>query len=161
MKSITAFTTGVLLSVAAFFGMVNYSPDYDGPARWETSRVTIAEELMPYAQAWGSTMMLIPVDNAEAQISFRKGYLTDLTGGEATKTFTNGNHIASCSIVVESALSENSGVMTHEIGHCLGMTHEHHGAGTNMHWVAGDKDGGWSDTVTDWDRANLENLYHN
>lgn len=139
--------------------MFTFQPwEYDGPMRVKGDTVTIHRSLVDAAKPWeGQGVEFVVSDSPMVDVT--RGRLAGMAGAEATRTFTRGNYIASCRIKVDGKMDQR--IMTHEFGHCLGLTHEHAhaGEGTNMYRMAGAYQDGWSDTVTDWDRKNLANLY--
>ena len=132
--------------------------EYDGPARWETTTVKITADLVPASQQWGDTLSFEVAPEGEADISTAPATTTDKgVGGEAASTYRDGNYLASC--VIRVAPDTDPAVISHEFGHCLGLGHDSTTDASNMHWWAGDVQGGWSETVTDADRARLDALY--
>lgn len=143
----------LLLSLVGYFGVDLLGED--GPMRFEQRRVTIDPALETASQAWQGNGVLFVVDATNPQITMESvASLGEIVGAEAHRNFVDDTTIVSCTI---KTTTQHLPVLTHEFGHCLGLGHEHHSAGTNMHWIEGDS--GWSDTVTDFDRKNLANLY--
>lgn len=145
---------------------------YDGPAKWEGDyadvELTIAssdarftpERLEALTDEWGATVNFTVVDGPADIELYRADVCRDhdgSCGGEAQLEYRNGNYIASCRIAV---LEDKDSLVTHEIGHCLGLSHKHEHA-SNMHFFAEDYNGGWSDEVTAEDLERLAALYGN
>lgn len=145
------------LAVASMTFVMGGAPvdDYDGPARWESPTVTISADLEDAAAAWGDTVTF-KIDDDDPQISTYRTSLEDGVAGEAQATYRDGHYLDSCRIAVDGG--ETPAILSHELGHCLGLTHATIGA-SNMHWWYQDYEGGWSDTVTDSDKARLADLY--
>jgi hypothetical protein len=151
-------TATILGSLIGWFG---YDADYKGPMRWEDTNLTISStadiDLAQVTAAWGDTITFDIVEGP-ADIEFHSENLSDMAGGEARRTFRDGNYIADCDIAVE--VTDNFAILTHELGHCLGLSHTNmQQKGSNMHWIAKDYQNGWSDTVTARDLADLTALY--
>ena len=155
LKTISA---GAAIAAAMLVTAFAPSPfDYDGPARWESTTVTISPDLADAAAQWGDALTSVTVEEG-AQIHAAPATTTDEgVGGEAHSTFTGGNYIQSCEVAVDADVTD--AVLTHEVGHCLGLAHQSTGGPTNMHWWAADYQGGWSDNVTNADLARLAELY--
>ena len=156
--NVAAATASLGLIVNTVVGIVT---DYDGPARFEQTTITVKDttglvNVEAATGPWTGAVTFVET-TGPADITF----ITDtcsktMCGGEARKTYRDGNYIAACVIAVESA---DHAILTHEVGHCLGLSHDPKGLGSNMHWFAGDYDNGWSDVVTQRDRTRLANLY--
>lgn len=139
---------------------VAHAGQYDGPARWESTTVTISADLEQTASHWGDTLKFEVVPANEAQIKTTSQAFTDKgVGGEAQSTFRNGDYLESCTIALPKGKQIDSSITTHEFGHCLGLSHRSGVDESNMHWWAQDYTGGWSDTVTEADLAALAERY--
>lgn len=155
MFRILSAVIALVVITLATAGIARAGDDYDGPPRWESTTVTITPDLERAAGQWGEAVTFRVVDEG-AQISTHDTVLDDNVGGEAQRTFTGGNYLDTCRIAVDADTTD--AILTHELGHCLGLGHTSVGP-TNMHWWAGDHQGGWSETVTDGDRERLADLY--
>lgn len=132
--------------------------DYDGPPRWESASVTISVDLQDAASEWGDAVTFTVVPDSEAEISTTGASPGgSMVGGEAHREFSGGNYITSCEISVTD--STPASIVTHELGHCLGLGHHNKPGDSVMHWFAKDYQGGWSDHPTSSDTQALAELY--
>ncbi len=124
---------------------------------WQQAVVTIDDAAsVAAAQQWGAPFTIAYAARG-ADITVTRGDAGDRVEGHAT-TATDGDRITSCAIVVDPTL-ESVGLLVHEVGHCLGLSHIATSQRSVLYvWGQSDREHG-SATVTDVDRAALAALY--
>lgn len=160
-KKLAVFIPFILSALFGAYSMhKGMNETYVAPTFEATSKVivTVDPTLIEYAQAWSIPEILFVSEESNPQVKIVSGRAEGaMVGAEATRRMNDDNHIVSCEIKVNPGVT--SAMMTHEMGHCLGLSHETHKSGTNMYMGHKFYQQGWSDTVTDWDRENLRSIY--
>jgi hypothetical protein len=147
-------TLGTLAVIATALVLpATASGDNTGPVRWEGATVTVEPSLLDAARAWETeSLRFVPSDDAQITTSVKAQ--PDMVGGRAVKV-ERGGWIVGCNVETPKAHTD-LGILIHEVGHCLGVTHQYKRSVKSIMapWYDGHITG-----PTKADRATIEALY--
>ena len=154
-------------AAAAVVG-VGAAPSTEGSvARWDKPVLTVAvvdrdawagTDVDAALEQWSPAMPLILVDGPAADIVLTTGPARTADVGATARTRVEGSTLVGCRIDLPAkrAGADMTDVLTHELGHCLGL---HHRIGVDSVMVSSELDDHLTDHVTDNDLDAVRRLY--
>ncbi|MFQ6170353.1 matrixin family metalloprotease [Oryzobacter sp. R7] len=138
-----------------------------GPARWDKPALTVhvgdqdawaGTDVAAAIDQWAAAFPMTLVDQADADVVLTTGPARTGDVGATARTATEGSTITGCRVDLPAkhAGKDMTDVLTHELGHCLGLGHLVDGPAV-MYWT--ELSDNLSPTVTKVDVAAVRALY--
>jgi hypothetical protein len=107
---------------------------------------------------WSPALAMTLTDSADADVILTSATSAGIEGATAYRD-GEGSTITSCRVELapKYAGTDETAVLAHELGHCLGLSHNNAGATSVMYWISGGEH--FSPTVTAVDLAAVRALY--
>ena len=114
---------------------------------WDTAIVTVHvadktawghTDVAGSLAGWSKVVPMVLTDDPDADVVLDSGATQD--AAPTAYPVTDGSRITACRVTLPTRLAGTDAtfVLPHELGHCLGLTHEEQtGAPSVMYWVAG------------------------
>lgn len=120
----------------AFF-FASPSTAQQGPARWDKPVLTVhvadeaawaGTDVQGALDQWAPVFALVLTDDADADVVLDGPVATDVVAtdvGATATTETSGSRITGCRVGLAGSLrgADVTGILAHEVGHCLGLGH--------------------------------------
>lgn len=160
-----------LFAALVTFAVASPSTAQQGPERWDKPVLTVhvadeaawaGTDVEASLEQWSSVFPLVLTDDADADVVLDGPLATDVVATDVGATATpqaEGSVLTGCRVALAPALhgQDVTGILTHELGHCLGLGHSIEGPSVMFFSELGGSD--LSPTVTDIDLAHVRNLY--
>ena len=157
----------MLLAVAGFAAFAPGQALAEGAPRWEAAVVTVhvadeaawaGTDVQAALDAWSPALAMTLTDDPGADVTLTSARSAGIEGATAYRD-GEGSRITSCRVELapKYAGTEQGATLAHELGHCLGLSHNNLGASSVMYWIEGGEH--FSPTVTATDLENVRSLY--
>ncbi len=164
-------TTRALVAVAALL-LAGFAAQgqatAEGAPRWERAMLTVhvadtaawaGTDVAGALEQWAPAMAMVLTDNPNADVTLAgQGPEAGVEGATATRE-GQGSRITSCRVTLAARFvgTDEGAVLAHELGHCLGLSHNNGGESSVMYGIAGGPQ--FSSTVTPADLDTVRGLY--
>ena len=119
----------------------------EGKPRWEAAVVTVhvadeaawaGTDVQAALDAWSPALAMTLTDDPGADVTLTSARSAGIEGATAYRD-GEGSRITSCRVELapKYAGTEQGATLAHELGHCLGLSHNNLGASSVMYWIEG------------------------